>query len=137
VHPRQPRYAIGMPIRTRRWNDPAEPGDGFRVLVSRYRPRALPKGEETWEEWVPQLGPSPALHADFYGKTGTPIDLAEYTRRYLEEMRGVQQQARTIMLAERVQAGETITLLCSSACTDPARCHRTLLADLVQAVVGR
>lgn len=126
-----------MSIRTRRWNDPIEPGDGFRVLVARFRPRGLPRGAETWEEWYPQLGPSPGLHAAFYGKAGPPLELAEYARRYLEEMRGIQQQARTIMLAERVQAGETVTLLCSSACTDPLRCHRTLLVDLVLAAVGR
>ena len=126
-----------MPLRSRRWNDPSEDGDGFRVLVSRFRPRGLPKGAETWDEWYPQLGPSPALHAAFYGKEGPPIDLAEYTRRYLEEMRGIQQQARTIMLAERLQAGETVTLLCSSACVDAARCHRTVLAGLVERAVGR
>jgi len=37
-------------------------------------------------------------------------------------------------LARRVAAGETITLLCSSACTDPERCHRTLLARLIEGV---
>lgn len=126
-----------MAIRTRRWNDPAEPSDGFRVLVSRFRPRGLRKGAETWEEWYPQLGPSPALHAAFYGKDGPAIGLAEYAPRYLEEMKGVQQQARIIMLAERVQEGQTVTLLCSSACVDPARCHRTLLAGLIERVVGR
>ena len=36
-----------------------------------------------------------------------------------------------------VVPGETITLLCSSACTDPARCHRTLLAGLVAARSSR
>jgi len=34
-------------------------------------------------------------------------------------------------LGARVAAGETITLLCSSACTDTQRCHRTLLQGLV------
>ena len=32
-----------MPIRTRRWCDPAEPDDGLRILICRYRPRALKK----------------------------------------------------------------------------------------------
>jgi hypothetical protein len=35
-------------------------------------------------------------------------------------------------LARRVSAGETITLLCSSACTDPDRCHRMLLKGLIE-----
>jgi hypothetical protein len=34
-------------------------------------------------------------------------------------------------VAERVGSGQQVTLLCSSACTDPERCHRTLLRGLV------
>jgi hypothetical protein len=36
-------------------------------------------------------------------------------------------------LARRSQAGETITLLCSSACTRESRCHRSLLKELIDA----
>jgi hypothetical protein len=36
-------------------------------------------------------------------------------------------------LAARARGGETVTLLCSSACVDPARCHRTLLKELIDA----
>jgi len=37
----------------------------------------------------------------------------------------------------RVRRGEALTLLCSTACVDPARCHRTLLAKLIEdAVTG-
>jgi uncharacterized protein YeaO (DUF488 family) len=118
-------------IKTKRWNDPHEPDDGFRLLICRYRPRALPKKDETWDLWWKQLGPSPELHADFYGKNGPPISLEEYTRRYLEEMK--EQQESIDVLAEKVAAGKTITLLCSSACTDPAHCHRTLLKGLIEA----
>src|SRR5579872_2276674 len=45
-------------IRTRRWNDPKKKGDGMRLLVCRYRPRALPKSDETWDLWWSHLGPS-------------------------------------------------------------------------------
>ena len=118
-------------IRTRRWNDPKKKGDGMRLLVCRYRPRALPKPDETWDLWWKHLGPSKELHAAFYGKHGqTPISWDEYRRRYLEEM---QEQRESIdMLAEKVAAGRTITLLCSSACADEAHCHRTLLRQLIE-----
>lgn len=119
-----------MPLRTRRWNDPPGPGDGFRLLVCRFRPRGVKKSDETWDEWWPRLGPSRELHAAFYGKTGAPIGWEEYRKRYLAEM-----QAQWIgieALARRLAAGETITLLCSSACEDAAHCHRTLLAGLVE-----
>ena len=124
-----------MPIRTRRWNDPAEPGDGLRVLVSRYRPRALKKADETWDEWRKELGPSVELHADYYGKTGAPIGIEEYRARYLDEMK--KQKAEIEALAREVAAGGTITLLCSSACVEPEKCHRTLLGNLIEAAAKR
>ena len=40
------------------------------------------------------------------------------------------------ILAEKVAAGETLTLLCSSACTDPSHCHRTLLKQLIEERIG-
>jgi len=119
-----------MTIRTRRWSDPREKGDGLRVLVCRYRPRGVRKEDETWDVWLPDLGPSRELHADFYGKRGAPIGWREYRRRYLAEMR-----ERPDVLDEiggRLRQGETVTLLCSSACADPDRCHRTLLAKLLE-----
>jgi len=119
-----------MPIRTRRWNDRAEEGDGFRLLVCRYRPRALPKKDETWDKWNKDLGPSRDLHAAYYGKHGAPITWDEYRRRYLEEMK--EQREAIGDLAKRLAAGETITLLCSSACEDAMRCHRVLLRELIE-----
>src|SRR5262245_52541664 len=120
-----------MPIKTRRWNDKKKRGDGFRLLICRYRPRALKKEDETWDAWWPELGPSKKLHADFYGKNGPPITWGDYRPRYLEEM-----QAQTELideLAKLVQEGKTITLLCSSACEDESHCHRTLLRGLIEA----
>ena len=116
-------------IRTRRWNDPPESGDGFRLLVCRYRPRGVRKADETWDAWDPNLGPSTELHAAVYGKGVLPIPWATYRRRYLLEMR--QQRPKVQDLARRVQTGETITLLCSSACTRESRCHRSLLKELI------
>jgi uncharacterized protein YeaO (DUF488 family) len=123
-----------VPVRTKRWNDDADPDDGFRLLITCYRPRGVSKAKETWEEWWPELGPSRALHAAFWGKTGRPITFATYAGRYLEEMQ--KQTFRIRALADRAAAGETITLLCSSACEDPARCHRTLLARLIDQAVS-
>ncbi|HEY8208820.1 MAG TPA: DUF488 family protein [Myxococcaceae bacterium] len=119
-----------MPIYTRRWNDPERPDDGLRVLICRYRPRGVPKAKETWDVWKKDLGPSVELHADYYGKHGPPISWAVYKRRYLAEMKAQAPELRA--LAERVKQGETLTLLCSSACTDEARCHRTLLRGLIE-----
>ena len=117
-------------IRLRRWNDPKEPGDGFRVLVCRYRPRGLRKELETWDAWQKNLGPSRELHAAYWGKHGPPITWPEYKKRYLEEMKS--QREAIAALAERVASGENVTLLCSSACLEETRCHRSLLRNLIE-----
>lgn len=121
-----------MPVRTKRWNDPPEPEDGFRLLICRYRPRGVRKDDEPWDAWCSQLAPSPELHAAAYGKSGPPLPFAEYERRFRQEMER-QQRFWIGGFAERVRRGETITLLCSSACTDPARCHRTLVKAMIEA----
>lgn len=118
------------PIRTKRWDDPIDEADGTRILVSRYRPRGLAKADETWSQWLPHLGPSKELHAAAYGKRGVQSSWESYRVAYLREMMG-QQQAIT-ELAERVRAGESITLLCSSACDRESRCHRSLLKALIE-----
>ena len=119
-----------MPIKIKRWNEPAGPEDGFRLLICRYRPRGVRKEDEVWDTWDPSLGPSKALHADFYGKQGPPITFFEYRQRYLAEMEA--RQGAIDELARRSAGGETITLLCSSACEDEKRCHRTLLKALIE-----
>jgi uncharacterized protein YeaO (DUF488 family) len=122
-------------IKTKRWNDPKEPDDGFRLLVCRYRPRALPKKDETWDAWWKDLGPGKELHAAFWGKHGPPIGWEEYRKRYLREMKEPTPSARIAELAQRIAAGETITLLCSKSCEDASHCHRTLLRSLIEEAV--
>ncbi len=124
-----------MPIRTRRWNDPPEPGEGLRILVCRYRPRGVKKTDETWDEWMKELAPSVELHADYYGKTGDPIGYEEYEPRYLAEMKTQKREIEA--LAREVAAGGAIALLCSSACLDAAKCHRTLLKSLIEKAAER
>src|SRR5882672_9775985 len=119
-----------MSVKTKRWNDPTEPDDGFRLLICRYRPRGLPKGEETWDAWNPDLAPSKELLADYHGKGRLPTSWNEYRPRYLREM--LKQKPAIQDLARRVAAGETITLLCSAACERESRCHRSLLKGLIE-----
>jgi len=124
-----------MPIRTKQWNEPIEAADGTRILISRYRPRGVAKSDETWAEWYADLGPSKELHAAAYGKGVMPVNWAVYRASYLREMKG--QQELIAQLVQRVRNGETITLLCSSACTRESRCHRSLLKELIDAKVAQ
>lgn len=117
-----------MSLKTRRWCAPAEPDDGLRVLVCRYRPRALPKKDETWDVWMKELGPSPALFKEWKSQR---LPFHVYRARYVEEMQA--QDARIAELAARLDAGENVTLLCSKDCFLPEVCHRTALAELISA----
>ena len=119
-----------MPIKLKRWNDPREADDGYRLLICRYRPRGVAKRDETWHAWCPDLGPSRKLHADFYGKHAPPIGWETYRCQYLAEM--TQQSELIDELAQIAAEGKTITLLCSSACVDASHCHRTLLKKLIE-----
>ena len=122
-------------LRTKRWNDPVEAADGTRILICRYRPRALPKKAETWTEWIQELAPSKELHAAIYGKDGPPIGFDVFAQRFRAEM--ARQRPAVEALAQRVRRGETVTVLCSSACVDPARCHRTIVAALVDSTLNK
>jgi uncharacterized protein YeaO (DUF488 family) len=124
-----------MSIRTRRWDDPKEEGDGTRILVTRYRPRGLPKTSETWDTWIPDLAPSKDLHAAAYAKVGMGLPWEAYRSRYLIEMRP--KHAQIAELAKRVAAGEPITLLCSSQCVRESRCHRSILKELIETEMRR
>jgi uncharacterized protein YeaO (DUF488 family) len=115
-------------VTTRRWNDPPLAGEGTRILITRYRPRGVPKADEPWDEWWPALGPSRQLHAAAYGKGQPAIAFSEYRRRYLSEIADPHADFHVRALANRIAAGESLALLCSSACADAERCHRSLLA---------
>ena len=121
---------IDMPISTRRWDDPPGNQEGLSILVTRYRPRGLSKANETWDLWMPYLGPSKELHAAAYAKVGIGISWEVYRSRYRIEMK--HQSAAISELALRVKNGESICLLCSSKCEREARCHRSLLKELIE-----
>ena len=123
-----------MRIGSKRWNDPVDDDDGTRILVCRYRPRGVSKANETWSEWHRELAPSEALHAAYYGKFDVSITFDQYRTKFLDEMRS--QRDALEQLAKRVGRGERVTLLCSSACTDPKKCHRTLVIGLVEELVA-
>jgi uncharacterized protein YeaO (DUF488 family) len=117
-----------MPVRTKRWDEPAEREDGSRILITRFRPRGLPKSQETWDQWQKDLAPSADLVKAY--RHGHILNWSVYRAAYLKEMR--QKTAEIEELAGRVRSGETITLLCSSSCLRESRCHRSLLKALIE-----
>jgi uncharacterized protein YeaO (DUF488 family) len=106
-----------QPLRLRRLDD------GWRCLVMRYWPRGVPRGQVDFN-W-PDLAPSAEL-IDAYLHGAMPW--RTFAARYKAEMKG--QRSFLRLLRHLDQGGQRLTLLC--ACADPAKCHRSLLADLIQ-----
>jgi uncharacterized protein YeaO (DUF488 family) len=113
-----------MPIRAAKsTRDAKAPDDGLRLLVMRFWPRGVAKAKV--DLYLPDLAPSAELvHAFKGGRLKWP----DFARRYRREMTA---QTSLLRLLKHLHGqGETITLLC--ACPDPARCHRSLLKDLIE-----
>jgi uncharacterized protein YeaO (DUF488 family) len=111
-----------MAIRTKRIYDPPSPEDGHRLLIMRLWPRGVKKGAV--DGWEKDLGPSRELLTSF--RAGN-IGWGELAARYREEV-----SARQDLLARYRDLGrrQTLTLLCS--CQDEARCHRSLLREILE-----
>lgn len=128
-----------MPVKTKRVGEPSAPADGTRILVTRYRPRAVRRGAETWHAWDKRLAPSIELLDAAFGKVRSggkvtrgarpPLPWAEFVRRFAAEMDAPMARAALAELRARAKA-EMLTLLCY--CEDEAHCHRGLLRAMVE-----
>ena len=74
-----------MTVQVRRIYDPAEKGDGTRVLVDRVWPRGVRKQDARYDEWVKDVAPSTELRK-WYGHD--PDRFGEFRRRYRDELDG-------------------------------------------------
>ena len=110
-------------LHTKSVYDPPAAADGYRVLATRYWPRGVPRAAA--DEYVRALAPSEALLRSF--KDGR-IDWWTFRKRYLEEMKAPEPQAEVRRLAA-LTATRPVTLMC--VCKEEARCHRSLLRELV------
>jgi uncharacterized protein YeaO (DUF488 family) len=101
-----------MALRLKRAYEPAEPSDGYRVLIDRLWPRGVSKDEARLDEWARELGPSTELRRWFGHE---PAKFDEFRRRYLEEL-----AARTEKLEElrRRARREAVTLVYSARDTE-------------------
>ncbi len=110
------------------------PEDGERLLVMRYWPRGVRR--EAVDRWLRDLAPSARLLSE-YRERDDPATRSAATgddglRSWFASAYRAEMAAQAPLIGElraRHERGETITLLC--ACHDPARCHRSLLADLI------
>lgn len=62
---------------------PADPGDGYRVLIDRLWPRGVSKQRAELDEWAKELAPSDDLRR-WFGHV--PERFPEFTQRYRAEL---------------------------------------------------
>jgi uncharacterized protein YeaO (DUF488 family) len=74
---------VGVDVRTKRAYDPADPGDGYRVLIDHVWPRGVSRERATLDAWDRDLAPSDGLRKWFDHK---PERFAEFRRRYRAEL---------------------------------------------------
>lgn len=83
-------------FRIKRAYEPAEAGDGHRVLVERLWPRGVTKARAALDLWAKDVSPSPALRT-WYGHDPERFD--EFVVRYRKELAA--EPARTAVEALR------------------------------------
>jgi uncharacterized protein YeaO (DUF488 family) len=94
-------------VRLKRAYEPAEPDDGFRVLVDRLWPRGVSKGALAVDAWFRELGPSDELRR-WFGHD--PARWKEFASRYREELRREPCDELVASLVARAERGP-ITLV--------------------------
>ena len=97
-----------MDIRLKRAYEPAEAGDGCRVLIDRLWPRGVSRERAKLDGWEKELPPSAELR-QWFGHE--PSRFEEFRRRYIEELRD--QRPRLAALRLRARDG-TLTLIYSA-----------------------
>lgn len=113
-----------MDVRMKRAYDPAESGDGYRVLIDRLWPRGVSRERAKLDGWEKELSPSAELR-QWFGHE--PSRFEEFRRRYIEELRG--KRPRLAALRRRARNG-TLTLVYSAH--DTEHNDAVVLAEVLQ-----
>ncbi len=122
-----------MTIRVVRLGSPRVAGEGLRIGTARRPPRGVPAARfasENWYDvWYPNLAPS--AETVKLGKTArTGRDWAAFVRRFRAEMADPG-ASRTLDLLAALSHTADFSVGCY--CEDEARCHRSVLRELLAA----
>jgi uncharacterized protein YeaO (DUF488 family) len=111
-------------VKIKRVYDPAERGDGERILVDRLWPRGLSKRAAAVDEWMKDLGPSHELRK-WFGHDSRRW--SEFRRRYVAELRT---QRDPLMAIARKATRGTVTLLFGAR--DPEHNQAVVLKGVIE-----
>jgi len=121
-----------MSIRIVRLGTARAPGEGPRIGTVRRPPRGVPKSEfargDWYDLWYPNLAPSAAT-VKLAQHAQTPAQWADFVKKYRAEMREPD-AARTIALLALLSHEANFSVGCY--CEDEARCHRSVLRELLE-----
>ena len=101
-------------IATKRAYEPADPSDGYRVLIDRLWPRGVSKAKAHLDEWAKDIAPSAELRK-WYGHD--PAKWKEFKSRYLRELRSPAARKVLDHLVRRARRGR-VTLVYASRAAD-------------------
>lgn len=110
-------------LKTKSVYAPADPGDGIRMLVTRFYPRGVKR--EHFHEWNRDLAPSARLLAQYKSAQISPDKFVELFRSEMNADVGRQAIAS---LMERAAVTD-ITILCYEP--EGELCHRHIICDMV------
>ncbi len=121
-----------MAVRIVQLGTPRERGEGLRIGTVRRPPRGVRKEQyaarDFFDVWLPDLAPSQALVRWVMAAPLAPKRWAAFSRRYRQEMR--QPAARRVLtLLAALSAEANFSVGCY--CEDEARCHRSVLRQLL------
>jgi uncharacterized protein YeaO (DUF488 family) len=120
-----------MAIRIVRLGSPRHPQEGLRLGTVRRPPRGVPKGEyasrDFYDVWLPNLAPTESLLQA--GKNASDDrSWAALKRAYLAEMKAPA-AGKVLDLIAALSHRTNLSVGCY--CADEARCHRSLLRQLL------
>ena len=121
-----------MAIRVVRLGSPRAAGEGLRIGTVRRPPRGVPKTEfasrDFYDVWLPELAPSETLVKQAQG-AATEREWQTFAKRYRAEMA---KPAAARLLDLLTALSKTTSLSVGCYCADEARCHRSVLRQLLQ-----
>lgn len=120
-----------MTLHVVRLGSPRLAGEGIRIGTVRRPPRGVPKTEfspQNWYDvWFPNLAPSVETMKMGQG-AATPAQWAAFARKYRSEM-AMPEASHAIELLAALSHHTNLSVGCY--CADEARCHRSVLRELL------
>ena len=100
-----------MTVSIKRVYEPAQSGDGVRVLVDRLWPRGLTKAKASIDEWLRNLAPSNELRRWYHARPG---EWEAFRKKYLKELTQPEPQEALRRLYDLAHNKKQLTLLFAS-----------------------